>query len=84
MTPSHGGCHAGTGLVKFVGPAKHQRMYAGSNPTSYKMLEHGVNDRGVVPNPSEGDPLYALSLTCEDGNWAYKKKDRKSERKHVV
>jgi len=84
MTLSHDDYHAGTGLVKFAGPASCQRMYASSNPTSYKMLEHGVNDGGIVPNPSEGDPLYALSLTCEDGNWACKKKDRKGERKHVV
>jgi hypothetical protein len=48
------------------------------------MVEHGVNDWGVVPNPSESNPLYALSLTCEDGNWACKKKNGKSERKHVV
>lgn len=68
MIPSHGDCHAATGLVKFAGPAKRQRMYASINPTSYKMLEHGVNDGGVVPDPSEGDTLYALSLTCEDGN----------------
>ena len=44
MTPNHGDCHAATGLVKFAGPVKRQRMYASSNPTSHEILEHGVDD----------------------------------------
>jgi hypothetical protein len=84
MIPSHGDCHVGTGLVKFAGPAQYQRTYASSSPTSYKVPEHGINDRGVVPDPSEGDPVYAFPFTCEDGNWACEKNDRKSEQKHVV
>jgi len=52
-------------------------------PTSYNLLERGIDRRGVVPQPSVCNPDYTVSLACEDRDWACKKEDKKSEQKHL-
>ncbi len=55
----------------------------GRSPKSYNILEHGIDRRGVIPQPSVCNPDYTVSLACEDRDWACKKKDGKSEQKHL-